>query len=60
MIIQPAISAWYGGWKGMINIILFYGYLRYPLHIAFKISAENSTKNDRIIYLKDKEAEMII
>ena len=48
LIIQPAVSAWHGAWKGLIYISLFYGYIRYPMHIAYALSELHSTKDNRI------------
>lgn len=55
IIIQPAKSSWYGLWRGMILIVLFYGYIIYPIHICFVLSETVSKKQNRI---EQKEAEM--
>lgn len=63
IIIQPARSSWYGAWRGLILISLFYGYIIYPIHIGFVLSELNSEKENRIKNPdngNEKTEEMII
>lgn len=63
IIIQPARSSWYGAWRGLILISLFYGYIIYPIHIGFVLSELNSEKENRIPNPdngNEKTEEMII
>jgi len=63
IIIQPQTSSWYGFWKGIVYLSIFYGYVIYPIHIGFVLSELNSDKKNRNIIVNaenEREMELIL
>ena len=60
IIIIPKESSWLGFWKFMIHFCLFYGYFIDPFHIAFEISKERRTaeEKDTLTFLNEVKDDM--
>jgi len=63
IIIQPQSSSWYGFWKGIVYLSIFWGYVIYPIHIGFVLSELNSNKKNKNIILNaqnQRDMELIL
>ena len=62
IIVQPSTSSWYGAWKGISFLSLFWGYVIYPIHIGFVLSELNSDKSNKnnIVNPRDQRGVEVI